>query len=372
MLTLADRLIETSIAYRGPKEIRDGFKHVAAKLTSAQRFIVADDVRGAIRSLLTSKPSTLLAAARFARLPFERCWFEWAAPYEANIHPGQIQIKRCGALMEAYGEHGFTMFTAWEFDRRNQDEEIAREVDKMLGALRDSAIAIDRSLMPGFGVSSLVGVYDFSHFIGKPAATIDKRWFKQKPLTFEDLVAQRNDEKNPIRHALKSEEEWNALQKLSESAAFRVHDEVHGAEKINDQYRITGDIGSIVHDVQDEMGHLFATLILMNSKNGVELTETKPDEKLNKARSKQGKSKLLPYSTVRIKLTNSQQRAVNEGRITRAEARRHPVRGHFKVRATGVFWWNEAWRGNALRGVVERRAHLIDAAHPITPAPEEA
>jgi hypothetical protein len=109
------------------------------------------------------------------------------------------------------------------------------------------------------------------------------------------------------------------------------------------------------------MGHLFATLILLNAKNCVDVTPTEPPVKLNKARRKQGKIELLPYSTVHIELSKSQQRAVEGGLISREDARRHLVRGHFKVRATGVFWWNETWRGNALRGSIDRRVHIIEA-----------
>lgn len=368
MLTLADRLIEAETSYRGLAEFQQDFAYTAKKIKGAQRFIVSEDVRGAIRSLLTSRPSTLVQAAKFARLPFQRCWFEWNAPADAKLYPGQVLVKRSGALLEAYGEHGFTLFTAWEFDRKSQDEDIEREVLKKVGP----GAVIDRSLMPGFGVSSLVGLYDFSQIAAGAAPRFEYPWMRQAALRRQDLERMRNDQKNPIRHALKEEGELNALLLLSDCAAFRVHEEAHGLQKINTQHDLTGDLGSVIHDVQDEMGHIFATLILMNAKNCVELAETKPPEKLNKARRKQGKTELLPYSTVHIELTKSQERAVEDGRISREEARRHLVRGHFKVRATGVFWWSEAWRGNALRGVIERRGHIIDAAHSITTAPEEA
>lgn len=360
-ITLADRLIEAAHTYRGLNKIREDFSYVAAKISTAQRFIVSEDVRGAIRNLITSKPSTLLGAARFARLPYEQCWFEWSAPPDATIYTNQVAVRRCGALMEAYGKNGFTMFTAWEYDRRSKDADIDREVARHIRP--NERVYVDRSLMPDFGVSALVGLYDFSELIGEPPTVPAKNihWFQQKALRREDLAAQRDDVRNPIRHAMADEREWEALRTLSQSAAFRIHDEAHGYDKIMDQQELTGDVGSIVHDVQDEMGHLFATLILMNSKNGVELTKSEPPEKLNQARSKQGKSKLLPYSTVCIKLTNSQQRAVDEGRITRAEARRHPVRGHFKVRTSGVFWWSETWRGSAARGTVQRRVHVVEA-----------
>jgi hypothetical protein len=359
MALLADRLVEAAANYKAIPQLSSDFRYIAAKIRDAQRFSVSDDVRGAIRSLLTSRPSTLLEAARFARLPFDRCWFEWVAPHDAKIHPGQVQVRGCGALMENWGPHGFTMFTAWEYDAKSKRADIEAQIDKLAGGRYD---LIDDSAMPNFGVSSLVGRYDFSGLIGAPAPESDSRfrWFQQKPLTREDLKIQRDDERNPVRHAMKSEKEWEALTALSQSASFRVHDEVHGYQKITDQQMLTGDIGSIIHDVQDEMGHLFATLILMNSKNCVKLAPTEPEAKLNKARRKRGKPELLPYSTVRIELTKSQERAVQGGLISREEARRHLVRGHFKVRASGVFWWGDFWRGNALKGIVERKAHVIE------------
>lgn len=346
MLTLADRLIETAADRRWPKPFRQDYEFVARKIRAAQRFIVKETARDAIRSLLISKPSTLVAAASYAKLPFDVCWFEWTPPGYQNLKPGQIEVKRCGAVMERYGEHGYTLFTAWEFDR----EAMQRD----LGGLQ--------TLLPPFGMSCLIAGYDLSSFDQRPIMLerMDRDWIFKPPNKTSDLRALRDDAKNSIKHALSDPAEADALWKLEGRTVMAIHTDIHGYERMDMQRRIAGDVSSLVYDVQDEMGHLFATLILMNAKNSVELTKVEAPEKLNKARRKQGKGELLPYSTVDIKLSKSQERAVAEGRITRAEARRHPVRGHFKVRSTGVFWWNESWRGNALRGTVERRAHMVE------------
>ena len=355
-LLLADRLIEFSESNHPLKQIRDDFRYVAREIKSAQRFVVSDDVRSAIRSLLTSRPSTLIEAARFAKLPYEKCWFEWRPPGEANIHANQVAVRKCGAMLESYGPHGFTIWTAWEFNRPEMLRELAREV-KRLGP----GMEIDERLLPAFGVSSLVGAYDLSSFVLPVLMKQDRqwKWFQQRELSDEEMAGMRDDVRNPIKWALKDRKEMEALRMLAGRSAFRVHAETNGDGKIGSQQLLEGNVASVMHDVQDEMGHLFATLILMNSKNCIEVTKAEPEVKLNKARRQRGKPELLPYSTVRIELTKGQERAVKGGLITREEARRHLVRGHFKVRATGVFWWGEFIRGSAARGSIERRAHII-------------
>jgi hypothetical protein len=310
-------------------------------------------VRSAIRSLLTSKPSSLIEASRFARLPFERCWFEWTPPGDAPLHENQLSARRVGALIEPYGPHGFTIWTAWEFKEGAILADLERDHPSFVKLADD---------IPPFGFSALVGAYDLSSMVLPPLMLQDdKHWFQPRPVELSDLEGLRDDQRNPIKWALKNPSEWMALRQLSQRAAYRVHAEMNGDEKIAMQMDFAGDINSLVHDVQDEMGHLLATLILMNAKNCVQIAPTEAPMKLNKARRKQGKTELLPYSTVRIELSKHQQRAIEGGLISREEARRHPVRGHFKVRASGVFWWSETWRGNPLRGTIDRRVHIIEA-----------
>ena len=106
---------------------------------------------------------------------------------------------------------------------------------------------------------------------------------------------------------------------------------------------------------------MIATLVLMNSKNCVEVRPVEPPPKLNKARRKAGKTELLPYSTVEITLNRAASRAAGDSAEAREAMRLHLVRGHFKVRKTGVFWWHHFMRGDETQGVVARKAHTITA-----------
>ena len=106
----------------------------------------------------------------------------------------------------------------------------------------------------------------------------------------------------------------------------------------------------------DEMRRLFCiavipTLILLNCRNAVEAPETPAPEKLNRQRAKKGKPPLPAHRTIRVSLTAGAARHAGVDRAGASMDRRSPrgglVTGHFKVRATGVYWWSPHWRGRS-------------------------
>lgn len=109
-----------------------------------------------------------------------------------------------------------------------------------------------------------------------------------------------------------------------------------------------------------EMSFLYGFLICLNSKNL--LRADPPDDltKLNKARRRMGRPELLSFSTVKLSLSQVMRRkelaAAGAG-----DVRAHLVRGHFKLRKTGAFWWSPFVRGDAAKGVVARRGYEVAA-----------
>lgn len=93
----------------------------------------------------------------------------------------------------------------------------------------------------------------------------------------------------------------------------------------------------------------------LNSRNITQVTESNLD-RLNKNRAKKGKPSLLNYRTV--DLSKEVKRAISslkEGDGESGSLRRlHWVRGHFKIRKTGIFWWNPHLAGIAEEGFIEK------------------
>jgi hypothetical protein len=60
-----------------------------------------------------------------------------------------------------------------------------------------------------------------------------------------------------------------------------------------------------------------------------------------------GKPEALGYSSVKIRLSRNEARAYADGdEPPESMMRRHLVRGHFKVRKSGVSWWRPFLRGS--------------------------
>ena len=109
-------------------------------------------------------------------------------------------------------------------------------------------------------------------------------------------------------------------------------------------------------DICGEAPFVTSFVMMLNSRNAIE-HEKEDRIKLNRARVRRGKPALLPYSVTRLHLSKRIQTARANG-MTHEQARQHIVRGHFKIRRTGIFWWTPFLRGDA-RQPVERTAYEV-------------
>jgi hypothetical protein len=101
-----------------------------------------------------------------------------------------------------------------------------------------------------------------------------------------------------------------------------------------------------------EPDYIVATLALLNSRNASEIVPVDM-AKLNKRRKLVGKPLLFDYHELCIPQRYKQRNVPSAGEDP-VQLRAHFVRGHFKVRKTGVFFWNAYQRGNPSLGFVHK------------------
>jgi hypothetical protein len=101
-------------------------------------------------------------------------------------------------------------------------------------------------------------------------------------------------------------------------------------------------------DWAGEIRYLFAVLGLLNTRNVAE-AETVSYERLNKQRVRADKPPLSTHTLLKIRSVH-RRALTGKGSGVTAETRAHFVRGHFKTRKTGIFFWRPYMRGDLAHG----------------------
>jgi hypothetical protein len=319
----------------------------ADKIEKAQRFVFDASTIEAVRGLLKSKPSTLLEATQFARLPYPLCWFEWPAPSDGPIdHDHQVRVTKVGAVLEQLDDrsNAWSIVTAWAFDKNAVGQKV---IDLELNRIVEDSLS-------DLGVSALMGGLDFGP---TPSPVIDEPpWLHMHRDVNEGVIEINLTERfghveaNQVS-ALRILHDLIAYQPLMAAGGLEL---LQAAASVGDEY-----VRAKIRDISDDIKPLIGMLILLNSKNGVDTRQHEPPVKLNKARRKRGQPELISYHEVTIKLGSGDQRAAGRHGLTPEEIRRHLVRGHFKVRKSGVYWWRSHIRGSEAKGEVQHSLYKV-------------
>jgi hypothetical protein len=88
-------------------------------------------------------------------------------------------------------------------------------------------------------------------------------------------------------------------------------------------------------------GDILGLLLIINSPSKILLIEEPDNATLNAKRARRGRAPILDLRTIKFDIARFQ-RAANPGISlqTEGDVAEHVVRGHFKTRQTGVFWWS--------------------------------
>jgi hypothetical protein len=121
---------------------------------------------------------------------------------------------------------------------------------------------------------------------------------------------------------------------------------------------------ALMNDVADETAMSVRACLMFNTKNLKIVKAIDAPTKLNKKREKNKKPPFFEYLTLDIFVSESGSR-LDRKKVNYSALQKHfdnlssdrrwgTVMGHFKVRSTGVFWWNEHGRGNKNKGIIQK------------------
>ena len=301
---LADLALDPSYDY-GP--LGHGMKLWQRKLRDAQKFVIDRDLASVIDAMPRSDVG---AAMPFCRLPFPVCWIEVAhmdRPRFAakGVATDLFMPVRVGILCEQAGDdpRQFWATLCWSFsdaDTRRQSEE------QKIPNLAPLSVCIQACYLdtgtPGHWPASV------RHEAYDAPFTLDPLWAPYWRSTLEKVTAD-----GLVTIAKNAENDW-----------------------------------------QGEIWFWLGALALVNARNGVDSSLRPAEPRLNRARLKAGKPALVDYHQLTLRVAHRSGSEAREGG-SGGHMRAHTVRGHFKVRKTGIFWWSHFMRGDVAEGFAGKR-----------------
>jgi hypothetical protein len=322
------RLADMIVAWAHKKGVGHFHAPFAEAVKQAQRFELDAASCAAIGTISNAPVAKLIEARDLIRPPFESTWFEWAGSTAAHrndlsnpVAEGETAPLRTGILIESKdcGLVGAASL-AWSARAPNGVEQLAINPLSLIYNLGDEEIALP-------GLKSQMSLSDYRAELGKRSQGLSEHLHSK-------LLANVSVTLNP----------------RAEGIAHRL-EQIHG----KDASRI---IQTQLKDWSGELDFIHAAMICLNSRN---LMKREPEEdlsRLNKARRRLGRTPLLSFSTVKVSLSASATRRVGAQHNSTC-LRAHLVRGHFKMRKSGVFWWSPFLRGDADAGFVVRSGYEV-------------
>lgn len=349
-IMLADELIETytNNKYETARIFKvinkKGCEELVADLKAAKKFVLTEDVYALARESLWQKPIAFLAVSDYAKPPFPLTWIEYEASFKK--HDGALDsirgtdeaplTKRVGFLCKVIDEETVLISMGYSYKDKNKE--------------------------------STFNLLSFIYSNKKEELRKIKVWVDENAETYlgnEALEGARSEKQELIEEIINSHPDYNAKEMeaaklLSEKwmpfpcpyfaeAAMKI------AQQEGAQATLERQIGCHA-DWVGEGGVPEAVFVFLACKNALEQVPCHDLQQLNKARRLRGKQPLHEFTTLNISLSHAQKLsyATCNSDDERAKMRLHWVRGHFKRRATGIFWWNPHLAGNAELGMVEK------------------
>ena len=327
---LADEILAPNSLSSMLEGSKIGAQFLRDSIRRAQRFELSENFTATVDLIVTENPNALKEVDRvieYARPPYDYCWFECAyadrkksAARPAPTEPDLKVPKRVGVLIQLMDPENlcYMMTLCWSFHHGNEE---------------------------GYAIQ----IAPLAHFFDLSAgqSPIVKLLARQKP-TRENILREIPDlteEEIKLHMRLSSFFGWNSLSLYwSEILGDPMQDQtLDWAERIDKTAWRNQQLAASQGDWLGEPQFWLVALAFMQIRNAVTLDERPVPEKLNKARLRAKKEPLVSFTTCRLSERIMPSKGLSAAAM-RAGIRHHFVRGHFKVRKSGLWWWSFFWR----------------------------
>jgi hypothetical protein len=332
---LCDDIAAKADEKKQPQLIRSCYAALTRQIRQSQIFVLSDAVADAAAQVAMAQPGSILTALPMCRLPFPKMWIEFASHARSTwtkADTPERDTHRIGFLVETRDDpqHGHM---ALAYAHPN-------------GAISPAVYET---------------VFDWRKD-GNDVAELRAKLLRQD--TTVEYLRQFVDEMPPhLQKIVRSDTAAQDLIELERRFAL-IPSQLYGDfwREIGRRYSpgsppIQKLYSDALEDWAREPIFLMSALLLINTKNGTTVAPSDLDA-LNRKRRRLGRKPLFSYHTVELSLSKTQNRRLAAAGIAADERRAHLVRGHFKLRRSGVYWWTPHVRGNAKLGFVGKEYNV--------------
>ncbi len=312
---------------------------VRARIKQAQYFVLDEQAVAMAVNVSQQKPSSIIACLPFVRLPAPVMWIEFANQHMrqamAAVGSPNIRGERQIADVERTG------FLLWEEDGQIVMDHVHR--DRLQDGFTTILVSNVRlAFDPDTSGRRHEIVSTMSHLIDKFSKSAESE--ETDDIGVTGKIAKRLKEVN------KNDAEAVALKQLSWRFGMAPNPDQKAFRKAMLQIMPEQKIALMEADQMEDAFRIFVNLILpglilLNCRNAVRTEVVPAQDRLNKQRAKKGRPPIEAYQYVRMHLTPTKKRLYERHGISTSSVTGGLVIGHFKVRESGIFWWNPHWRG---------------------------
>jgi hypothetical protein len=312
-------------------------RRIARMVRDAERFRLDHEAVDVVLDVQETKPSSIMAGSGICRLPHQKVWIEFDLKYRMDAlarygyipdYPAYLKNIQRGVLLVA------------------SDDTYRRGV--MYIVVRQNGIRpMVNPFCMGFDFSRLDENESYRHRqrLGdvSSASKLSLDMYSLKDDDYSVRFKNQPAELDALAHM------ENIFLRLVDEMAHNWLLDVQinrGRDVLNELTKFYQE------DYSGEPRFVLGIMMLLNSRNLVEYEECSVRDK-NRARGPRDGRAVVSHRTVKIKLSKvSKNRMLAQG-MSAAEIALHKVRGHWKVRKTGVFFWRPHERGSRIVGIAD-------------------
>jgi hypothetical protein len=321
---------------QGAKLLTNLFGTFGKDILKAERFVLSNEVANSVSDILqkTQYPEVLLEQRKMLRAPYPLTWVEmpltdYAMSFRTTHHQQAHTIDSIGMLIKKQPDKElYTLTAAWKY----KDSE-------MIG-MGNYQTHIDLGdEVPSFMTPLQMKMYD------------DSQKLKAIPIEKVEEICRR----------MMFLPSYYMMSAMREAGSVRNPDDFAAKWAGMEQAYAQQGINPMQEATEENQTLFSAWLLLFNAKSGTRHKEFSVEHarKLPSFGSKKKKMFITNHKYTVISMKDYENEDGSESDThTVAKRHAHYVRGHFKQRATGMFWWNPYMR-NREETYVPREAYTV-------------